>query len=80
MRCDPSSIPITVDLGNVTITVMHNTERVFPNGDPTQDSTLNGPIEGTVALSPPEEIPFYEGNYRILYVRTIMYQLCELDP
>lgn len=67
--CNPSSIPEMLDLGYVTVVVAHNTARLFPFGPNTQDGTFHGVIEGTVAIIPPADIPFFDGNYRILYVR-----------
>ena len=69
-ECNPNSIPLAVNLENVAVFVRHNTTKFFPYGNLTQDSIFPGGIlnEGVVALTPPDEIPFFQGNYRILYV------------
>ena len=67
--CDPNSIPLAVNFVNVIVFVRHNTSKFFPYGVLTQDSIVQGLNEGTLSLAPPDEIPFFRGSYRILYVR-----------
>lgn len=70
--CNMRSVPIMVNLENVTIHVRHNTNKLFPFGHQTRDSSFQSVIERTVAIALPEEIPFYQGNYRNLYVRLVI--------
>lgn len=75
MECDPLSLPLVVRLVNVTIQVMHNRDRFFPYGPATDDQSVHGVIDGTVLMTPPSgfAIPFFQGNYRALYVSCCNY-------
>ena len=79
--CYPYSIPLMVNLENVTVFVRHNTSKFFPYGDLTQDQSFSRGtlIEGTTSITPPDEIPFFEGNYRILHVRESCTWACMLS-
>ena len=75
-----SSIPRSLHLQNVEITVAHNTLKLFPYGGLTRDSSFHGVTHGVVEYSPPEDIPFFSGYYRSIHVRIVYRQdfLCKI--
>ena len=72
--CNTTAIPSIIDLGNMEISVQHNTSRLFPYGTLTRDSSFHGVTDGIVGHYSPEEIPFFSGYYRNLYVRKDWYE------
>ena len=70
--CNTTAIPLTIDLGIVEISVQRNTSRLFPYGTLTRDSSFHGITDGIAEHYFPEEIPFFGGYYRSLYVRKDM--------
>lgn len=66
--CNLNSIPQILDLGNVTILVTHNTERLFPYDNLTSDRSFHGVTDGVVEIRSSTEIPFFQGYYRSIHV------------
>lgn len=68
LECNPTSIPVSVVFENVTVLVLHNTSKFFPYGDLTVDNSFRGINEGSTTLTPSDDVPFFEGSYRTIYV------------
>ncbi len=70
--CNASSIPVMIDLGSVEIDVEHNSARLFLYGNLTRDLSFHGVTDGVAETHAPlEEIPFFSGYYRNLYVSKV---------
>lgn len=60
-------IPV-LDLGMILVTVTPSTNRLFPYGILTDDSSFRGVLDGAVAVYSLRGIPFFSNYYNRLYV------------
>jgi len=63
--CNPN-LP-TVN-SSVNISVQQSSARLLPYGDPVDDHSFRGVLDGGVPIYPPESIPFFSNYYNRLYV------------
>ena len=64
--CDPDLM--SVNLGNISVTVLPSSNRLFPYRPSVGDSEFRGVLDGAVPIYPSDSVPFFSTYYRRLYV------------